>query len=323
MVAGAFAAPWAQWLGDNTQSDWKILSWKEGGSFDEFAAGVVNADAVVAGNIRGDWPAVPRLRLYHVPFTGYEWLDAAKLPGSCIVCNCYEHEIAISEYVMGVILERQIGFRDDDVYFREHGWKDRPPGGGPAHGELYEKTIGIIGYGAIGREVAVRAAAFGMRVVGISRTAPKTVVPLAWFDDMAALPRLLRESDFVLMALPLSDETKGMFDAQCFASMKADALFINVGRGMTVDEEALYNALSDRRIGGAVIDVWYRYPGRKDPLPAPSRFPFQDLDNVLMTPHNSARTQETSDRRWKSVAANLDRLARGEPLKNIRFRGTG
>lgn len=323
MVAGEFAAPWAAWLAKNTRTDWNILSWMDGDSFGDFAAAVVNADIVVAGNIRGDWPAVPRLRLYQVPFTGYEWLDGAKLPGTCVVCNCYEHEIAIAEYVLGVMLERQIGSRGDDIYFREHGWKDRKPGGGPAHGELYDKTIGIVGYGAIGREVAVRAAAFGMRVVGISRTAPKSKVPLEWFDAMSALPRLLRESDFVVMALPLSDDTRGMFDAACFAAMKPDALFINVGRGMTVDEEALYCALAERRIGGATIDVWYQYPGRKDPLPAPSRFRFQDLDNVLMTPHNSARTQETQDRRWKSVAANLDRLARSEPLKNVCFSGTG
>ncbi len=221
------------------------------------------------------------------------------------------------------MLERQIGFRNDDAYFREHGWKDRPPGGGPAHGELYGKTIGIIGYGTIGHEVALRAAAFGMKVIGLSRTAPKSTAPLAWFGDMGALTRLLRESDFVLMALPLSTETRGLFDAKCFASMKPDAMFINVGRGMTVDEEALYTALAERRIGGAAIDVWYKYPGRRDPLPAPSRFRFQDLDNVLMTPHNSARTEETLERRWRSVAANFDRLARGETLRNICFNGTG
>lgn len=330
LVAGEFSEPWAGWLGENTRTDWKILSWKDGDPFAEFAAAIVDADAIVAGNIRGDWPAVPQLRLYHVPFTGFEWLDAAKLPGACTVCNCSEHEIAMSEYVLGVMLERQIGFRNDDRYFREHGWKDRPPGGGPAHGELYGKTIGIVGYGVIGREVAARAAAFGMTVVGISRTAPKSIAPLDWFDDMSALPRLLRESDFVLMTLPLSDQTRGIFDAKCFASMKPDALFINVGRGMTVDEEALYTALAERRIGGAVIDVWFKYPSRKDPLPAPSRFRFQDLDNVLMTPHNSARTEETATRRWRSVAANLDRLARGEALRksasaepaNRRARGT-
>ena len=121
MVAGEFAASWAAWLAKNTRTDWNILSWMDGDSFGEFAAAVVKADVVVAGNIRGDWPAVPRLRLYQVPFTGYEWLDAAKLPDSCVVCNCYEHQIAISEYVLGVMLERQIGSRKDDTYFREHG----------------------------------------------------------------------------------------------------------------------------------------------------------------------------------------------------------
>ena len=323
IVAGDFAAPLAGWLGENLTTDWNILSWREGEPFAGFAEAIVGADAVVAGRVRGDWPAVPRLRLYNIPFTGHEWLDAATLPRSCIVCNCKEREIAISEYVLGAMLERQIGFMRADGYFRQHSWKDRPPGGGPAHGELYAKTIDIIGYGTIGHEVAVRAAAFGMRVVGVSRTAPKFLAPLDWFDDMGALERLLLESDFVLMALPLSDQTRGLFDAKCFAQMKPDALFINVGRGMTVDEEALYTALVERRIGGAVIDVWYRYPHPKDPVPAPSRFRFQELDNVLMTAHNSAHTEETRNRRWQSVAANLDRLARGEALQNVCFTGTG
>ena len=90
-----------------------------------------------------------------------------------------------------------------------------------------------------------------------------------------------------------------------------------------VDEEALYNALKDRQIRSAVIDVWYQYPTVSDPNPRPSRFPFWELDNVLMSPHVSARTEETRVRRWVSIAANLDALARGEPLQNVCFYGTG
>ena len=112
-----------------------------------------------------------------------------------------------------------------------------------------------------------------------------------------------------------------MINARSFEIMKPDAVIANVGRGEVIDEAALYNALASRRIRGGIIDVWYVYPSDDDPNPWPSRFPFQKLDNIIMSPHNSAWTAEMSDRRWVFVADNLDRLARGEPLRNICFEG--
>lgn len=314
--------PWKQWLQDHLTTDWNILTWARDEPFERFAEKIVTADAIAAGPVRGDWPAVPNLRLYNIPFTGFEWLDPSVLPPGCAVCNSRAHEIAMAEFIMGTMIERVIGFSADDRQFRNSNWKGLTPGVGPAHGEIYGKTLGIIGYGLIGREVAKRADAFGMRVVGISRTAPSETAPLAWFGGMADMDRLLAESDVVLMALPLTDETTGLFDAACFEKMRPDAIFMNVGRGPIVVEEALYTALKERRIGSAVIDVWYQYPTKSDPDPAPSKFPFHELDNILMSPHVSARTEETRTRRWEGIARNLDALARGEPLENVCFHGT-
>jgi phosphoglycerate dehydrogenase-like enzyme len=110
-----------------------------------------------------------------------------------------------------------------------------------------------------------------------------------------------------------------MLDAAKLAKMKSGAVLINVARGKIVDEQALYEALRDKVIGGAIIDAWYRYPFEpgNDETTTPSQFPFAQLDNVYMTPHCSAWTRPLLERRWQFVAANLDRYARAEPLLNV------
>ena len=109
-------------------------------------------------------------------------------------------------------------------------------------------------------------------------------------DDLDAFERALERADAMVsmnwrwdVALPLTDDTRGLLDRAALSSMRSTAVLINVARGAIVDEEALYAALKDRRIGGAILDVWYRYPSRQRPDPTrPSAFPFHDLDNVLL-----------------------------------------
>jgi phosphoglycerate dehydrogenase-like enzyme len=137
---------------------------------------------------------------------------------------------------------------------------------------------------------------------------------------MAALAEAAAEADFLLVTLPLDAQTRGVIDARVLGAMKPTGVILNVGRGPTIDEEALYLALRDRRIGGAIIDTWYDYPpqaGAATAVHAPSRFPFRELDNILMSPHASAWTEALAARRCAVIADNLDRLARGEPLRNV------
>ena len=175
----------------------------------------------------------------------------------------------------------------------------------------------ITASGAIGRAVAQRAAAFDMRVVAVSRSDRPLPPGLSWYGTLDALPRLLGESDYVVLACDLNDTTRGLLGAEQFAAMKPSAVLVNVARGEVADEEALYNALKNREIGGAALDVWYVYPPGSDPTPAtggpkPSRFDFAALDNVLMTPHCAAHTRESDRRRMECIAENLNRFARGE-----------
>ena len=323
LLAGQMCRPWVEWIGQQLTTDWTVTAWNEDEPFERFVELAPQADAIVGGRIVGDWPAVPRLKLYQIPFTGHEWIGPADVPAGCTVCNAYGHEIAIAEYILAGILEWEIGLTRYDREFRAKGWQGRQPGIGPNHGEVMGKTLGIVGYGHIGIAAAARAAAFGIRTIAVSRTARPVPPPLARLDTMDGLDRLLDESDYVLMTVPLAEDTRSLLDERRLALMKPDAFLINVGRGRTIDEKALFDALSARRIGGALLDVWYGYPTDEEPDRPPSKFPFATLDNVVMTPHCSSRSEASRIRRWMTVPRNLDRLARGEALENISFRGGG
>ena len=126
------------------------------------------------------------------------------------------------------------------------------------------------------------------------------------------LEHVLRASDYLAITLSLSPETRGILDARRLSLMKRSAYLINVARAEIVEEKALYEALCSRRIAGAALDVWYRYPTAAGAV-MPSAEPFHSLDNVIMTPHVSGYTEGTLDARANLIAENIDRVARGEP----------
>jgi phosphoglycerate dehydrogenase-like enzyme len=281
-----------------------------------FERALSRADAMVSMNWSWGLAAAGRLKLLQLPGAGTDAIDFAKVPASIAVCNCFEHEIGIAEYVLGAMLEWTIDIRAMDRRLRHADWTGSYLCG-PVHGELFGKTLGIVGFGRIGREVARRAQAFGMRVLACTRT-PGSDALAERIDGMEALYPMLGESDFVVITAPLTERTRSLFDAAAFTAMRGNALLINVSRGALIDETALYNALSERRIGGAVLDVWYSYPEQGQAQgPRPCALPFEKLDNILMTPHASAWTDGLLPRRNRAVANNLNRLARGEPLINV------
>jgi phosphoglycerate dehydrogenase-like enzyme len=131
------------------------------------------------------------------------------------------------------------------------------------------------------------------------------------------LDRMLQLCDTVLISCGLGPETRGLIDTRRLALMKPGALLINIARAAIVDEDALYAALKDGHLGGAALDVWWHYPSQGEPERRPSRRPFHELSNVLVTRHNSSSTEAAADRHWSMVAANLDRLVRGEKLEKV------
>ena len=169
------------------------------------------------------------------------------------------------------------------------------------------RTIGIVGLGSIGAEVARLAPHFGMRAIGIRRT-PRGDEPCeTWSTDR--LHELLPIVNTLVLTAPRTPETVGMIGAKELALLPAGAHVVNVGRGQVIDESALVDALTSGHIGGAALDVFV-----VEPLPAES--PLWDLPNVIITPHSSGNTPLATARAAEIFAENLGRFARGEALRN-------
>lgn len=175
--------------------------------------------------------------------------------------------------------------------------------------EVSGTTLGILGLGTIGREIAEKARAFGMRVIGTKRT-PGALPGVDRVLPPEGLGEVLRESDVVVVVLPLTGDTRGLIGEQELRLMKRTALLINVGRGPIVQEAALVRALREGWIAGAALDVFER-----EPLPADS--PLYDFENVILTPHVSGTSPRYMDRAVPLLCENLKRYVRGEPLLNV------
>lgn len=281
-----------------------------------FSAALATADAIVSMDWPAAMPPAPQLKLLHLPGAGTDAIEFDAVPETAAVCNVFEHEIGIAEYVLATMLQWVVPLPELERSIRSGRWHGSHMFG-PLHAELYGKTLGIVGYGRIGREVARRARAFGMNIIACGRKGQSGDNLVDAIMSITELEKLLGQSDFILISLPLTTATRAIIGAQQFAAMKPDAVIINVARGQLIEEEALFEACKGRRIGGAIIDTWYRYPASSDEVCAPSRFPFHELDNVIMTPHASAWSDQIIPRRNKVIADNLDRLASGRPLRNV------
>jgi phosphoglycerate dehydrogenase-like enzyme len=282
-----------------------------------------DADMVVALHYTRRMPPAPRLRFLQVAGAGYDGIDFTYLPPQTIVSNAFGHENAVAEYVILGALLMCTRFAEAEATFRRGSWERSGRTGAPPAEELADQTLGVIGLGHVGRAVVRRARALDARVIACSRSHSQAPEGLAWVGDYDRLDHLLAESDIVVLCCALTAETMGLLDARRLRLMRRSAVLINVARGPLVDEQALFDALRDGTIGGAVLDTWYRYPTREAPHPAPSRLPFHELPNVHMTPHSSAWTTAMIERRWSSIAENLDRVARGELPRHIIVRHPG
>jgi phosphoglycerate dehydrogenase-like enzyme len=261
--------------------------------------------------------AAPRLKLLHAVGAGVDTFALDKLSPKTTVSNVYFHGPAIGEYVLMMMLALSRDLLRLDTRFRKGDWEGSWIWGEPPPAELAGKSLGLVGFGHLGKEVAARARAFGMKIRLLSAHPPARKP--GWVDFWGQpkdLRRLLVSSDFVVVACPLNDQTRGWIGAREIGWMKPTAYLINVARGPIVAEEALYNALREKKIAGAAVDVWYQYPADGGPT-SPSRFPFQELDNLIMTPHVAGWMRGTREQRFRLIAENIGRLVQGRPLLNV------
>ncbi|MBB4003406.1 2-hydroxyacid dehydrogenase [Aurantimonas endophytica] len=288
---------------------------REAAYSDAFDAQIAPEDAVISLRLKRPGGLCPAFRLLHVPGAGLDGIDFSALSAGTTVCNVFEHEIPIAEYVLAAMLEWEIRAVEMRRSFSPESWPDiyrqRVP-----HDEIHGKTLGLIGFGRIGRAIASRAKAFGMRILALDAYAAD-LGPADRIMPPDQLDQLLPEVDYLVLACPLTEATNGLIGRDQLAAMKPSAVLINISRAEIADEAALFEALSGKVIGGACLDVWYRYPTGSDDRVEPSAFPFHQLENAVCTPHSSAWTRQLPLRRYAFMAANLDRLARGEALLNV------
>ncbi len=212
---------------------------------------------------------------------------------------------SVAEYVILAALALARRFRDIDADLRLRGWS-----AARAHAEatieIAGRTIGIVGFGAVGRAVAaIAAGGFGMRVLAAQRR--PGVIPGV---EVRSLDELLAESDIVVLCCPLTEETRGMVGQERLARMKPASVLVNVSRGAVVDEAALVAALSEGRIGGAALDVFAAQPLAPD-------HPLLGLGNVILTPHLAGITEPSMERMGMAVATEVERVLSGAAPANF------
>ena len=184
------------------------------------------------------------------------------------------------------------------------------------HPELNGLTVGIFGLGNSGSDLALKAKAFHMRVLGLRRNADRAVPGVDEMFSHARFHEFLGQSDFIVVTTPSTPETLGMFDAAAFHAMKPSAYFICISRGGVADDDALLQALQQGWIAGAGLDAH-----GVEPLPPDS--PFWSLPNVIITPHNGATTLATAQRSVDIFVDNLTRYVAGQPLRNVVDKSAG
>ncbi len=276
-------------------------------NMEEAVALAAEAEVVLAGRWSDElWQSAPNLRWVQSGGAGVErFLTPDFVASPIILTNAAGvYAIPIADHVLALMLAFSRGLPRHFRNQADHKWEWD---GGD---ELNGKCLGIVGMGGIGRELAKRAKAFGMRVIA-TRRRPDQPSPFA--DQVRgadAVPWLLAESDYVVLCAALTPETRHMIAEAELAAMKPTAHLINVGRGGLVDEPALIRALEAGRIAGAGLDVT-----AEEPLPADS--PLWSMPNVIITPHSSGSSPRSHERLMDLFCKNLGRYLAGRELLNV------
>jgi D-2-hydroxyacid dehydrogenase (NADP+) len=280
----------------------------------EFAKELVDADAALCwGLTPEEFKQVRSLRWVHTAAAGVGMNLFPEMVASEVVLTNSSgvHAIPISEHVIGLMLSLSRKLHLAMKLQAGRKWREELiVNESDLPGEVSGKTMGVVGLGAIGHAVAERAHALGMRVIGIRRDWKK---PVKFVDELLPpeqLDKLLEESDVVVIACPLTNETRGLISEERLRRMKPDAFLINIARGKIIDQKALIRALREGWIKGAGLDVF-----EEEPLPETSEL--WGLTNVIITPHVAGATPEYWPRVASLFADNLRRFLDGKELLNV------
>lgn len=275
----------------------------------EVTSEMVQEAHVIIGNVAPELVAqASRLELMQLNSAGTDGYTRKGVlcPGAKLANATGAYGLAISEHMLGMLLTLQKKlylYRDQQ---KEHVWRDA----GPVQ-SIWGSTTLVVGMGDIGGEFAKRMKALGSHVIGIRRTAGEAPEYVDTIDTVEHLSLYLGQADIIAMSLPGTSATYHIFDQKVFAALKPGAILLNVGRGTAIDQNALYEALTEGSLAACGIDV-------TDPEPLPADSPLWGCENLLITPHVSGgfHLKETFERIVGIAANNLKALADGKPIRN-------
>jgi glyoxylate reductase len=283
-----------------------------GRNIQEMMAELVDAEGIVANRVTEELLAkAPRLKVVAVYGVGYDGVDVAAATSHQVYVTHTPGVLsnAVADLTMLLILSLARGLLYADRYTRT-GWGKDPKGYPPLGCDLAGKTLGLVGLGRIGYEVARRAKSFGMRIIYYD-VVSSTAAEKDFGAERTSLENLMRGSDFVSIHCPLTEKTKGLIGDREISMMKSTAYLINTARGPIVDQKALTKALQERKIAGAGLDVF-------EVEPVPLDEPILKLDNVVLTPHAGSLTVEARRGMALMDAKNIVQVLKGQiPPENV------
>jgi phosphoglycerate dehydrogenase-like enzyme len=276
---------------------------------DAVAQLIGDVDAVYGQVTADSFPSAKKLRWVQSPSAGVEWMW--RVPGlqesDIVVTNMRgAHAVTIAEHTFAMLLAHTRGLLGFLQNQREHKWGRE----GLSLGALKGRTMGIVGFGNIGRAIAHRATGFEMRVLAVDaeQVPPGEGVEMVWPLDR--LDDLCREADVVVNSAPITPRSRGLIGAQQIRAMKRGSFILSMSRGGIVDEVALVDALEEGHLAGAGLDVTATEP-------LPSGDPLWTAPNLIITPHSSASSKLTTELVWSILDENLGRFQRGQQLINL------
>jgi phosphoglycerate dehydrogenase-like enzyme len=293
---------------------------QSGPSAESMLAAVQDVPIIVSFRVPGEViRKAPKLRMIQSFGTGVDLIDrdAVIERNDVIVCNSQLNSEEVAEYAIALLLALSKNLIENDRALRSGDWKFAWGGPSPNIG-VRGKTALLLGLGRIGSEIAKRLSSFSVTSNAVTRSGQSSCPHVETVVAPNEMEPLVRSADFIVLALPLTPETEGLVDSRFLKWMKPTSFLVNVARGPIVDEAALYDALKNRRIAGAGIDVWWRPPPRPraESFP-PSKYPFHELDNVVISPHRAAYSESIEHDQIQFAAKNVLRYIRGETPLNI------
>ncbi len=258
--------------------------------------------------------SLPNLKLIYIPFAGVDILDLSLIKERGVpLANSHTNARAVSEFAVTLLFSLVKKIPAFDRYMRKGIWKGRWEG--DILDDLYGSTVTILGFGSIGKEIAHMLSPFGMDIFAIKRTLSgreREDYPfIKEFGTQDRLLEFLKLSNILIVSLPLTKETEGLIGREALDALGYGYL-VNISRGRIVDEEKLYRHLKEGKLKGAAIDVWWNYPKGKNLNVYPSKFPFWQLDNVVMTPHTAGVTYNFLDRIKDEAISLINGLIHGK-----------